>query len=103
MATTEEIASLRIFMADADGETYTDEVLAAVIDSSGGVKSAASDLWVARAASYASLVNVSESGSSRSLGDLHQNALRMAKEFSDDASEATVESTGIRIRRLSRP
>lgn len=43
--------------------------------------------WESKAASYSKLVNISESGSSRSNGDLYKNALAMAKHFgSEDAT-----------------
>jgi len=102
MATTAQITSLRILMNDVDGAEYEDEVLAAAIDAAGSIKGAASDLWMALAAKYAKLVDVAESGSSRKLGDLHQNALRMAAAFDADDDEDTAVATGVRIRRLQR-
>lgn len=102
MATTAEIAALRALINEPTDENYTDEQLGAVIDSAGSVKAAGSEVWLAKAAKYSTLVNVSESGSSRALGDLHKNALAMAKQLGAEAEEDTVEATGIRIRRITR-
>jgi Cdc6-like AAA superfamily ATPase len=102
MATSDQIAELRLFTAEADDSNYTDEQLAAIIDAATSIKSAAETVWLQKAARYASLVNVSESGSSRSLSDLQKNALSMAKQMASDADEDQDAQTGIRIRRLTR-
>jgi len=82
MATAEDIAALRLLINEPnDVEPWTDEVLAAIIDSTTSLPAAASQVWTSKAASYSSLVDVSESGSSRKLGDLHKNALGMAAHF----------------------
>lgn len=47
--------------------------------------------WEAKAASYSKLVNISESGSTRSNGDLYKNALTMAKHF-ETAEEAAADA-----------
>jgi hypothetical protein len=47
----------------------------------GDLNAAAYDIWMEKAATYAKLVNVSEAGSSRSLGDLHEQALTMAERY----------------------
>lgn len=103
MATIAEIAQLRPLINDPDAVAYSDEELSAAIDAAGGVDGAAADIWTQKAAAAATLVNVSESGSSRSLGDLQKNALAMAKQFRDKADEVTPGGAGsIRIRRISR-
>jgi Cdc6-like AAA superfamily ATPase len=102
MATSDQIAELRLFVAELDDTNYTDEQLGTIIDASISIKAAAATIWTQKAAKYASLVNVAESGSSRSLSDLHQNALRMAKQLGADVQEDTAEETGIRIRRIVR-
>jgi hypothetical protein len=102
VATDDQIAELRLFTAEYDESSYTDEALGLILDASSSTKVAASTVWTQKAAKYAALVNVSESGSSRNLSDLHQNALRMAATLGAGAEEDTVESTGIRIRRLTR-
>lgn len=81
MATTEEIKEVRDLTDGA--ELFTDEQLGALIDSGLSVNAVAYRVWQSAAASYSKLVNVSESGSSRSMGDLYKNALAMAKSFKD--------------------
>jgi len=104
MATTSEIAQLRALINDPDADVYTDEQLAAAIDAAGGVNGAAADIWTQKAAASSTLVNVSESGSSRSLGDLQKNALAMARQFRELAEQASPGGVGsVRIRRISRP
>ncbi len=82
MATAAEISRLRRMIDEPGTDTYSDSDLSAFIDISDNIELAASDLWMEKAASLARLVNVSESGSSRSLSDLHKNALLMSSNFS---------------------
>ena len=102
MATTAEVAALRALINEPTDETYSDEQLSLLIDTAGSVNAAGSEVWLSKAAQYATLVNVSESGSSRNLGDLHKNALAMAKQLGAEADEDTSAATGIRIRRITR-
>lgn len=74
-------------MTDA-GTEFDDSQLQATIDSNTdpvtGVidyDAAARHIWSIKAARYAALVDVSESGSSRKLSDLHKNALAMVKQY----------------------
>lgn len=65
----------------------------------------AADIWREKAASYAGLVSVSESGSSRQMSDLHKNAIAMAKAFGDADPEAPgtgPAARGVRMRKLTR-
>lgn len=90
MATVDELAALRRAINEpVNAEPYTDDYLGFWIDSLGSPDAAAGILWTHKAAEYASLVNVSESGSSRSLSDLHKNALAMAERFSSVANPGT--------------
>lgn len=103
MATEDEILALRQ-MVDEDDECggYDDESLAAIIDSEETLNAAAGKVWFLKAARFATLVNVSESGSSRNLGDLMKNAQAMGKLYSDlDVPEADVVAGPVihRIRR----
>jgi len=108
MATVEEVAQLRRMVAEPDDTTYTDEMLGAIIDGYGEgaapLASSAQDVWLQKAASYAELVNISEGGSSRANGQLHTNALTMAKLYG--AQVETAEGSGsagrTRIARLVR-
>lgn len=79
MAEQTDIARIRA-LTDGD-DTYTDEQLAAMLDGGMTVREIAHDIWETKAAKYAGLVNTSESGSSRNLGDLYKNALAMAARF----------------------
>lgn len=90
MASPEDIATLRDLVGEPDETNgWTDEKLGELIDSSESMMLAASKVWASKAATYATLVDVSESGSSRKLSDLHKNALAMAGYFSK-AHEATI-------------
>lgn len=86
MATEEQVEQLRRMTDVADDdETYTYEVLATYIDNLGeDMAAAAGAVWAEKAASYAGLVDVTESGSSRRLSQLHTQALTMAKRFQPD-------------------
>jgi hypothetical protein len=106
-ATDQDVIYLKTLIGDT---TLTDEQLKIIMDQNlnedGSVnfnKSAAS-VWGSKAAEYAGLVNVSESGSSRSLGDLHKNALAMQKSFESKDAAAIVEITRrSRTRAIVRP
>lgn len=94
MATPTQIESIRRLTNSAEG--YTDEELGALIDSGMTENQIAYRVWNEIAASTASLVNVSESGSSRNLSDLHKNALTMANTFRD--GEAAVLDATVKVR-----
>lgn len=78
MATPLEIEQLKKITNGAVG--YTDVQLSDLLDAS-SQREVAHMIWQETAASYSTLVNVSESGSSRSLGDLQKNALAMAQQY----------------------
>lgn len=81
MASAEDVLRLRRMVGEPGTETYTDEALLALLAADPSPESVASGIWQEKAARYADLVNVSESGSSRSLSDLHKNALRFAEYY----------------------
>lgn len=83
MATTEQIAAVRRMAAEPSTEAYTDTALSALVDSEGSPLGAVVVVWEAKAASYAELVDTSESGSSRKMSQLHLNALRMRDYYYD--------------------
>lgn len=60
----------------------------------------AAEAWTIRAGRYHALVNTSESGSSRSMGDLYKNALAMAAMYRGlyDKENAPAESASGRTR-----
>lgn len=61
-------------------EPYTDEALSALLDTY-GFNITAAQLWDELAAKYSTAVDTTESGSSRSLSQLHKNALTMASRY----------------------
>lgn len=86
MATTEDIAALRVKIDEPTSTTYSDEMLDTVLEQAdNNLDAAAAELWEGKAARYSRLVNVSESGSSRNMSDLHKNALAMVKLYADRA------------------
>lgn len=83
MATPEEIAEVRLNTDEPrDDEPFTDTFLGELIDGN-GVTSASAIVWRKKAARAASLVNVSEAGSSLAMGDLQAKYLIMAKSYED--------------------
>lgn len=106
MATAEEIAAFRLLIDEADDEhPYSDLALGLRLDDADSVKGLAADIWYEKAAAYASLVSVSESGSSRQMSDLHKNALAMSKALRDADPETPgtgVSARGVRMRKLTR-
>lgn len=101
MASPEQIQELRIAINEMDNEPpFSDLELSATIDTKGSVRSAAQAYWKNKAASVAHLVNISEGGSSRSMGSLHQNYLKMAEQYTDPAETA---ETGGPSRSRTRP
>ena len=87
----------------APAGAHTDADLGTMIDDV-GLESSAARLWEESATQTASLVNVSESGSSRSLGDIHKNALAMAKHYSDKAAQLLLsQNRRPRTRSIERP
>lgn len=103
MATAQEIADFRLLIDEADDKLpYTDAALGTRLDVASSPQALASTIWTEKAAAYAALVDVSESGSSRALGQLQDKALAMAKTF--NAMDPTAPGTGTAVRgtRMSR-
>lgn len=79
MATESQITELRQRTNEPEsGSEWSDTELAVIIDATATLNAAAAKVWYLKAAKYASMVDVSESGSSRKLGDLYKNAIAMA-------------------------
>lgn len=77
MATSEQIEALRLLLGGAND--LSDTEMGQIIDYNlEDMDASAAYVWEIRAAKYHGLVNVSESGSSRSLGDMYKNAINMA-------------------------
>ena len=105
MATAAEIAAFRLLIDSAeDVAPYDDQSLSNRIDAAVSTQALAREIWLEKAASFASLVSVSESGSSRQMSDLHKNALAMAKGFADadPAAPGSPAVRGVRMMRLTR-
>lgn len=89
MATEQELDALhRAADVPASDDVYPDSLLADILDAAGSVTAAAAVIWREKAAAYAKMVTMAESGSSRTLSDLYKNALAMA-----DANAAAGAST----------
>jgi hypothetical protein len=104
MAAPEDILELRGFVAEPDDTNgWSDAKLGLYLDEAITVNSAAAQVWSVKAADFAGLVDVSESGSSRKLGDLYKNAKEMAGYFRglDNSDVAVVVDVPVvtRIRR----
>lgn len=102
MATITEIATLRLMINEpANVEPYTDDALGAIIDASTSLNTAAASIWNTKAAQVAHLVDISEGGSSRKMGDVYEQFLKMAGTF--EAKDAIVGSGRVaRTREITR-
>lgn len=107
MATAEEIAALRLLIAEpGPAAPYDDVTLGNLLDASDSPYKVASQIWTYKAAGSASFVDMSEGGSSRKLGDVHEQYLSMADRMAllaIDAVPADGLGPGLRITRLTRP
>lgn len=107
MATAEEIAALRLLIAEPTEATYTDVALGTLLDGATNQFVVAYEIWTQKSAAVAGLVDISEGGSSRKMGDLYEQYLSMAEQMRQRAVSATQPpdgfGSGIRIRRLARP
>lgn len=107
MATVEDIELLREYVGElTDTNGWTDERLDKFADRADTLLFAAADVWAVKAGEYAGLVNVSESGSSRSLSDLLKQAKEMEAYYRAravaDGAVAVPANDGPVIRRISR-
>jgi hypothetical protein len=105
MATTTELDELRALTdVAANDAVFTPPILSGLIDEM-GMNAAAASVWRRKAASYSSLVDVSESGSSRSMSQLFKNASAQAESFQAlaEAENVVVPLSGrTRIRSIER-
>lgn len=84
MATPEEVLRLRDYVAEPDDTNgWTDYRLETYIDEATNLYNAAAAIWGVKAGLHAGLVNVAESGSSRSLSDLFKQAESMRKHYQE--------------------
>lgn len=77
------IAAIRLMIGEPnDAGDYTDaKILSLWHDLNEADYAVASELWSRKASQYAMLVDVKEGSSARSLGQLHQQALTMARHY----------------------
>lgn len=79
MASQDDINLLLLMVGP---ELITQEQLGQILDKNeGNFLASAADVWEIRAGRYHTMVNISESGSSREMGKLYENALNMAKYY----------------------
>lgn len=87
--------------SEAIGEGWDEEKIGLLLDSGLSTSKVVRQWWSNRSAATAGFVNVSESGSSRSLSDIHKQALGMLKYWDDvirlEEQEAEEEETPGRI------
>lgn len=104
MATVDQITQTRLLIAEPTQTTYTDVVLGQRIDAAqGDLNIVARDVWVEKAAALAEVPDVSEAGSSRSMGALQAKALSMVTYFQGQIDSAlALARTGTKIRKLTR-
>jgi hypothetical protein len=78
MANPDQIAILRTRV----GEGFSDIELGAILDRfKGDMDLATAEVWEIRAGQYSALVDMSESGSSRSMSQMYKNAIELARYF----------------------
>lgn len=111
MATTTQITTVRDNIAEPnDVNGWTDSRISAYIDALATDETEANldlvsgRIWSVKASEFATLVNVSENGSSRSLGDLFKNAQARAS-FFNAQGETTIITVADRprTRAITRP
>lgn len=106
----DELAFMRVMIAEPnDSGGWTDDKIqqlasAAVrADDSYDMRLLAATIWEAKAAEAVAMVDVSESGSSRSMGQVHTHAVKMAERYRAPADEGTSAASGrTRTRRIVR-
>lgn len=103
MASDEQVADIRRMVAEPTADTYTDDALKTMIDAAANLNTLAADIWTEKAAQYAELVDTKEGSSSRALGSLYDQALKMAKGFQDRDKASSSPAGRSRVRQIERP
>lgn len=80
MASVSDIVEVRKNTNESSDETYLDELIGAYIDAY-GVAGATAQIWREKAAEFASLVDVTESGATHKYSDLYKSALAMSAKW----------------------
>jgi len=82
MATPEQINELRRMIGELDNAApWENDYVGSLIDASASLNTAAMKAWEQKAALYAGMVDTAESGSSRRLSQLQDQALKMAAHY----------------------
>lgn len=96
MASQTDVDAVKSNLPDDAGDGWTDSAIGALLDSGLSVVKVTLAFWASRVAKYSALVDVAESGSSRNLSQLFQQAktthdmwLARSKAEDDMASGAT--------------
>jgi hypothetical protein len=89
---------------DAVGEGWDDVKITGLVETGDSLARIMMTYWSGRAAAYSKFVTVSESGSTRSLSDVHKQALDMLKYWTDRANreEGIVDDPRLRSIRFGR-
>lgn len=106
MALEEEVLALRRATDEPTSDNYSDLVLSERLDADLDFNQTASAIWREKAAAFSTLINVSESGSSRSMGDLYKNALAFANHYSSlivTEEQAVAAKSRVGTRAIERP
>lgn len=106
----EQLAFIRQLVSEPnDSNGWTDDRIQALApaavkaDGSYDMRLLTSVVWEAKAADAVDMVDVSESGSSRSMGQIHGHAVKMAERYRAPADETADASAGrTRTRRIVR-
>lgn len=105
MATNDDYLRLRRMVGEDDGESkYTDTDLDIFLTQAGSMEGAAALVWGEKASAVADLVNINESGSSRSLSDLYDHASKQQAYYAGlvAAASADPSPTASTTRRIVR-
>lgn len=102
--TADQLAELRLMIDEADGSGgWSDDILLALAEPPPyDLRAIAARVWEMKAAKYVELASVSESGSSRSLGEIFSHAKQMADYFKKPATD-TSSPAAPRSMRMVRP
>lgn len=110
MATVEELARLRDMIAEPDqADGWTDERLESFItrtlnaNGSVNLRAAAAEVWGAKAAELAELVDVTESSSSRRNSQYFDHAQKMAASYASAVTDPTSTVGRMRSIAITRP
>lgn len=96
LMSAQDIADFRLATGITEAQLSQEE-LDAILNSAnvvGSIEKAAQIYYERKASEYSTLVNITESGSTRSLGDLYKNAKAMGEYWGSKATAAAGGATG---------